>query len=181
MHRLLLLVVVASCVSGGGSSAERGGAGDSPATRVVSPDTGVRRTDLEAWTTTSFSAAPDIVWSAVKKFYATFEIPLTFEDRAAHELGNQSFYKSRAMGGRAMTTWVNCGTTLTGDAAATNRIFMTSVTEILPDGQSGSKMRTSFVATSQDIAQASGGRVPCVSTGRFEAAMAEQVRQSIAK
>jgi hypothetical protein len=191
MRRLLSCFVVSvyacvfanACASGGsvGSSVAGRSTSNQPATAVIRPDTGLGLSSSAEWTTSTYDAPPDVVWAAAKKFYATFEIPLTFEDRAAHELGNQNFYKSRAMGGHPMTAWANCGSTLTGESAATDRVYMTSVTEILPAGRSGSQVRTTFAATSQDIGQATSRRKPCVSTGRFEQAILDDIKKTVAK
>jgi hypothetical protein len=180
MRSLVLLIAVCSCASGG-STAQSGLVGDKQTTMFTSDGTGTLRTEAVTAATATIAAPPEAVWTAVKQFYAGFEIPLSFEDRTVHHLGNQNFYKSREMGGHPMATWVNCGSGLTGDAAATDRIFMTSVTEVLPDGSGGTKLKTTFVATAQDLSQGSSYRIACASTGRFEQALSDQVKKSLGK
>src|SRR6266567_7498639 len=96
-------------------------------------------------------------------------VDVTVDNPAAHQLGNQSFFKSRTLGSHRMSEFVDCGQSMTGPKADSYRIYMTLLTTIDSDGSGGTKMETTFFPLGQDIAGGSTDRMPCGSTGHLEA------------
>jgi len=130
---------------------------------------------------TSITAAPAAVWLAAKRVYADFEIPLAVENPTAHQMGNPNFYKSRQMAGQPMTEFVDCGSGMTGPKASTYRIYMSLLTDIVTDGQGGTKIQTTFVPMGQDLTGSATDRIVCASTGRFEKLFLDRVQAVIGK
>ena len=176
---LLVLVVAAGCATGsvvqGSDSTPR------QATIYTSPETGTLLTDPARASTVDIDAPPTTVWLAVRKVYADLEIPVTLENPPEHRLGNPSFFKSRTMGGMAMTNWVDCGSGMTGPNATTWRIFMMSLTDVIPDGKGGTTLKTTFTAMGQDVTAGSADRIPCGTTGRFEQNILNRVKLALGK
>ena len=124
-------------------------------------------------------AAPAAVWLAVKKVYGDLEIPVTVENPAARQIGNASFYKSRQLGGESMVQFVDCGSGMTGPKAASYRIYMSLLTDVIPDGKGGTDVHTTFVPMGQDLSGNSSDRIPCGSTGRFEALVLARIKETV--
>ena len=128
----------------------------------------------------TIAAAPAAVWTAAKQAYASLEIPVGLENPQAHLLGNQNFYKSRSMGGQPMTSFVDCGTGMTGAKAASYRIYMSLITDISGDGKGGTVVRANFTALGQDVTEGSTDRIPCGSTGRLEQLVLDRIKAAVA-
>jgi hypothetical protein len=129
----------------------------------------------------TIAAPPAAVWLAAKKTYADFEIPLVVENPSTHQMGNANFFKSRQLGGRPMVEFVDCGSGMTGPKAASYRIYISLLTEMMTDGKGGTKIQTTFVPMGQDMSGAAADRIPCGSTGRFEQFFLDHVRSQIGK
>jgi hypothetical protein len=123
----------------------------------------------------NIAAPPAAVWLAVKKVYADWEIPLTVENTSTRQIGNANFYKARQIAGESMTKFVDCGSGMAGPKAATYRIYISLLTDVIPDGKGGTKLQTTFVAMGQDLAGGSSDRIPCGTTGRLEQLFLERV------
>ncbi len=189
MRRTLLVILVAGCASSGGATNENSTprqatilmGGDAPGTagsRQISGD-GIMAERPRA-TAAIVAAGTQDVWVAVKKVYAQFEIPLTVENPASHQLGNPNFYKSHEMGGKPMSQFADCGSGMDGPKATSYRIYMSLLTTVEPDGKGGTKIQTTFVPMAQDIAGGSSDRIPCGSTGRFEQLVNDDVKLAVA-
>lgn len=179
MRRILLLLALGGCASAG----------------PVLDDTTPRQSTILAGdkngstiyaerpraVTMSLAVPPAAVWLATKKTYADFEIPLAVENPSTHQMGNSNFFKSRQIGGRPMVEFVDCGSGMTGPKAASYRIYISLLTEMITDGHGGTQVQTTFVATGQDMSGNSSDRIPCGSTGRFEQYFLEHVRSQIGK
>jgi hypothetical protein len=126
-------------------------------------------------------APPAAVWLATKKTYADFEIPLQVENPTTHQMGNANFFKSRQLAGRPMVEFVDCGSGMTGPKAASYRIYMSLLTEMVTDGKGGTQIQTTFVPMGQDMSGSATDRIPCGSTGRFEQFFLDHVRSQIGK
>jgi hypothetical protein len=113
--------------------------------------------------------------------YADWDIPLAVENTSTRQLGNQNFVKTRQVAGRSMTQLVDCGSGMTGPKAATYRIYMSLLTDVIPDGKGGTKLQTTFVPMGQDVAGGSTDRIPCGTTGRLEQMLLDQVAATVGK
>jgi len=127
------------------------------------------------------AVAPAAVWMAAKQVYASIDVPLGIENAAAHVMGNQNFYKARQMAGQPMTQFVDCGSGMTGQKAASYRIYMSLMTDISADGKGGTLVQTTFTALGQDVTEGSSDRIPCGTTGRLESLMLERIKEAVAK
>jgi hypothetical protein len=173
MRRLILLAAVSACATGGASQTNETTARQ--AAIFSSPETGTLMTDRPRASVANVAAPPAQVWLAVKKVYTKIEVPITVESPGTRQMGNENFFRTRSFAGQPMTALVDCGSGMTGPKAATYRIYMSLLTQIIPDGGGGSKVQTTFVPMGQDVAQGSSDRIPCGTTGRLEQIFLDQV------
>jgi hypothetical protein len=179
MRRVLLLIALGGCASAGQTLDDT----TPKQATILSGDanSGTIYAERPRAVAMSIAAPPAAVWLAAKKTYADFEIPLAVENPSAHQMGNPNFFKSRQLGGRAMVDFVDCGSGMTGPKAATYRIYISLLTEMMTDGHGGTQIQTTFVATGQDMSGSASDRIPCGSTGRFEQYFLEHVRSQLGK
>ena len=177
MRRLFVLLVVCACASPGGSQADE--TTPKQATIFQSPETGMMMGDRPRASVASLAAAPQAVWLAVKKVYADFEVPLTVENPASHQIGNQNFYRSRQFAGQPMVNFVDCGSGMTGPKAASYRIYISLLTMVNPDGKGGTTLQTIFVPMGQDVAGGSSDKISCGTTGRLEQLFIDKVKAEL--
>lgn len=178
MRRTLLLFILCGCASAGNTSENTTprqatilSGGQSPTILADAPHASMA----------TIAANPTDVWSAAKKVYAAFEIPVTVDNPLAHQLGNANFYKTRTLAGQAMTKFVDCGSGMDGPKAGYYRIYMSLLTTVESDGNGGTKLQTTFVPMGQDVSGGSTDRIPCGTSGRFEQLVLDQIKATVAK
>jgi hypothetical protein len=178
MRRALLLLGLCACASTGTSSEE---VTAKQATIYAGPDTPLLLAERPRAVAMTIEAPPASVWLAVKKVYADLEIPLTVENTSTHQLGNANFYKTHQIGGQNMTSFVDCGTGMTGPKASSYRIYISLLTDVQTDGKGGTKIQTTFVPIGQDVSGGSTDRLPCGTTGAFENFFLTRVKATLGK
>ena len=178
MRRIVCLIALCGCASAGNTMEETT---PRQATIYTSSETGTLLADRPRAVATTIAAPAAQVWLAVKKVYADLDIPVTVENPSAHQIGNANFYKTRQVGGHAMPEFVDCGSSMTGPKASTYRIYMSLLTDVMTDGNGGAKIQTTFVPMGQDVSGGSADRIPCGSTGRFEAFVLYKVKAELGK
>ena len=178
MRRTLLLIALAGCVRGPTYSEELT---PRQPTIFTDPSTGTILGEHPRAVGTAIDSPPAAAWLAVKKVYSELEVPLSVENPSVHQIGNQNFYKTRQFAGRSMTEFVDCGNSMTGPKASTYRIYMSLLTDVIPDGKGGTKVQTTFVPMGQDMAGNSADRIVCASTGRLETFFLERVKAALGK
>jgi hypothetical protein len=174
----LLAFSVYGCASAGNTMEETT---PRQATVFQSAETGTLLGDRPRAVGTTIAAPAAQVWLAVKKVYADLDIPVTVENPSAHQIGNANFFKSRQIGGRSMTEFVDCGSGMTGPKASTYRIYISLLTDVVTDGNGGAKIQTTFVPMGQDVGEGSTDKIPCGSTGRFETFFLDKVKAELGK
>jgi len=180
MRRALFLLALCGCASAG-STSETSNSTPKQAALYSSPETGMLLAERPRASSATIAAPPATVWLAVKKVYADWEIPLSVENPSTHQIGNQNFYKSRQIAGKPMTEFVDCGSGMTGPKASTYRIYISLLSDVMTDGNGGTKMQVTFVPMGQDVAAGSSDRIPCGTTGRLEQLMLDRVAALVRK
>jgi hypothetical protein len=143
------------------------------------PETGTILGERPRAVATTIAAPPAAAWLAVKKVYLEIEVPVTVENPSARQIGNQNFNKTRTFAGKAMTEWVDCGSGMTGPKAASYRMYISLLTDVIPDGQGGTRVQTTFVPMGQDMMGNSTDRIACGSTGRLETFFLDRVKAAL--
>jgi hypothetical protein len=178
MRRAFLLLLVCGCASAGTPSTE---VTSRQPTILVDPQAGTLLGERPRAESATIAVPPAAVWAAAKKVYGALGIPLTIDDPAGHQLGNPNFYASRQFAGQPMTKLVDCGNGMTGQKAATYRIYMSLITVVQSDGGSGSLVHTTFAALGQDVSEGSTDRIACGSKGALEQLVLDRIAATAAK
>jgi hypothetical protein len=178
MRREILLLLACGCASAGTQSSETT---PRQPTILVDPQVGTIMGDQPRAETAMIAAPPATVWNAAKKVYASLGIPVTVDNPAAHQLGNANFFASRQFAGQPMTKFVDCGNGMTGQKAATYRIYMSLLTTVESDGGSGTRVLTTFVPMGQDVTEGSTDRISCGSKGALEQMVLQEIAATAAK
>lgn len=176
MRRVALLILLSGCASAGNSDTVT----PKPATIYAGDQSTARlEADKPHASTMNLAAPVTAVWAAAKQAYASVGIPVTYENQPGHQMGNQNFYQSRQMGGEPMTSFVDCGTGMTGAKAASYRIYMSLLTEITADDKGGTLVQMTFSALGQDMTGVSSDRIPCGSTGHLEQVLLDRTKAAV--
>ena len=177
MRRFLLLCTLCGCASAGTTSENT----TPKQAAIFSGEQGTIFAERPRASMATIVAPPAAVWLAAKKVYADLDIPLAVENTSTHQMGNPNFFKSRTFAGEPMSQLVDCGSGMTGPKAATYRIYISLLTSIATDGKGGTTVQTTFVPMGQDISAGSADRIPCGSTGRFEANFVDRIQKTLGK
>jgi hypothetical protein len=176
MHRsgfLIALVGTLSCASSG--SSPRTGL-ETPSERVIAADNqGAYRTTVTPNAKVTVPAPPSRVFEALAAVYKDFDIPIAMNDPATGRVGNPDFWKSRKLGGQSISSYLNCGDSITGAAADNYRVYISLLSAVRPDGSGGSEIETAFTATARNMEGTTADRIACGTTGRLE----ERIYQSV--
>jgi hypothetical protein len=181
--RRFSILPVAACALVGCASGQPHPEETTPKQAVIysGPETGTLLGERPRAVSTTIAAAPAAVWLAVKKVYSELEVPVTVENPSARQIGNQNFYKTRTFAGKSMADFVDCGNGMTGPKAASYRIYISLLTDVIPDGQGATRVQTTFVPMGQDMMGNSTDRIACGSTGRFELLFLDRVKAALLK
>ena len=173
MRRLILLAAITACASGGPPQTDE----STPRQPAIyqSAETGTIMGERPRASVTTIAVPPPKVWLAVKSVYAKLDVPLTVENPGTRQIGNENFFRSHTFAGQSMASLVDCGSGMEGPKATNYRIYMSLLTFVIPDGQGGTKVQTTFVPMGQDVAGGSSDRMSCGTTGRLEQWFLDQV------
>ncbi|MGH7603804.1 MAG: hypothetical protein ACRENK_07385 [Gemmatimonadaceae bacterium] len=134
---------------------------------LATTDAGVvRQYENNSTRTAVVHAAPDRMLAALKAAYAGLGIETKLWDPSNGQVGNREFVRTRRMAGAAMSQYVSCGTTLTGEAADSYRITISLVSQVSPVADS-SRIDTQLVARADDMAS-NKGTITCQTLGTLE-------------
>lgn len=168
MRHFILLLMLAGTTSCASSGSPRTGIA-APTERIVATDAdNIYRTTVRPNPKVALPIAPSRAFDALKAVYAELGIPQVMSDPATGQVGNGNFFKSRQLADQPISTYLDCGDSLTGPAADIYRIYMSLVSVIRPSGNGTSELETAFKASAQNMSGAAAERVACTSTGRFE-------------
>jgi hypothetical protein len=115
-------------------------------------------------------------FSAAASVLKTLGLPVELRDSVGGLIGNTEFTKSRTLVGQQMSTWLNCGSSMTGPNADNDRITIALVIIIDPAPNNTTRMRIGLVGSGSNIAGNSTEPVACGSTGRLEEKMAQMIK-----
>ncbi len=167
------------------------------ATGAASPDTGsvsdhVVLTDASGnvYRSTKDTRGRDIsvmgsvaqVQAALADTYKELDLELNTIDPANGIFGATNVVKTHSLGGVAISNYLNCGDSFSGPRANTDRIRLTLLTTVKPDGNGGARVATNLQATAQDAA---GGNsrdlATCSSTGSLEGRVNTSIASKLVK
>jgi hypothetical protein len=162
--------------------------GSSPGTEILTPSDRVVARDNRTTYRTSVApnakvpipAVPGRAVEALRAVYAELGVPPGTYDPAAGRVGNTNFYKTHKLGNEAISAYLNCGSSLEGSAADNDRIYISLISVVRPDGSGASELETAFSAQAQKMDGASSDRIACGTTGRLEERIQKGVLAKVA-
>lgn len=172
MRRSLSVAAVAATLASCAPAQPESAPSPSPERTVATTRYGdVVRSSTAAAPSTSINAAPDLVWRALGDAYANLGVEVMTLDRPNGRMGNLKFVAPRSFKGTpnaAMSTYFNCGSTMTGALADQGRITASLISEIKPDGNGGTRLQTAFTGSARRRDGTSADAVDCATTGQLE-------------
>ncbi|MDH5588830.1 MAG: hypothetical protein OEZ37_02165 [Gemmatimonadota bacterium] len=173
---LLAAAVLTACASSGSERPPRA----APVRSVVSVG-GMGRAEMHTEAGVgqrTYGVAARQVWPHLSIVFERLEIPVETLDERAMEIGNLG-YGARRVEGKWMSTYIDCGTNLTGILANNHDITLTVIArlEARPDGTS---VLTTLVDAWGKPRATSGNPIHCQSKGVLEERVAELVAQRLA-
>ncbi len=123
------------------------------------------------------TAAPGAVVRALDAAFKDFNIPMTFRDSAGGVVGNVAYKKTRSFANAQGSKWLNCGSGMTGPNADEMRLTVALIALVDPGPAGSTKLRIGMAASAEDVVGQSRPVIPCGTTGRLEAAIAEFVKK----
>jgi hypothetical protein len=169
---LAALVTVAACGSQGGS----GTAAPAPAPVVITDEregalSGAlgQRVILDDPTVGEPIAAPSgQAYQALIAVYSELGIPATVVNPNTGLVASVDRRVFGRLGGTNLSRFLSCGESMTGARADQDRIVLSVVSRVRPDGADKSRVETRVVATATGVGGTSD-RMPCTTTGELEA------------
>lgn len=170
MRFVTLLVAVActaSCASSGSSTPDPGIV--TPTQRIVVADNhGALRTTVAPNARVHIPVAPSRVFDVLKPVYEELGVPSSLNDPSTGRLGNPNFFRTRKLGTEPISSYLNCGTTITGSAADTYKVNMAVVSQVRPDGHGETDLETAVTGQARNMEGTTSDLVACGTTGRLE-------------
>jgi len=142
------------------------------------------RIQLQAWTEPvlldtiqverTFRAAPAAIYDAVLHAYPALDIPVGQTANTQGIIGSERFQRSRGFAGALLSKSFDCGEGPTGPNANSYQLDIVVVAYVKPEGD-GTRLGVSTIASGRDLTGPI--RVPqaCLSTGRIEKLIFEEV------
>lgn len=125
-------------------------------------------------------ASVDEAWRALPGVFAAFGIVPQHLDSEQKILGNFEHVVRRTLAGEPLSRYLSCGSTMSGSIADSYDVRLSVASQLLPAEAGQSLVRTRVEATARSREGVSGSPVPCGTTGRLEARIAELLDTSVA-
>lgn len=122
-------------------------------------------------------ASREVTYKAATAVLTELKIPVTTQDPALRVLGNGSARVIRKLGRERLSSYLNCGSGITGSHADSWRITMALFVWVEAVSPTESRIRVGLLAGAQDVEGVSKDPVACGSTGVFETQLAEMIQK----
>jgi len=117
------------------------------------------------------------VFSALVAVYADLKIPTEIRDSAQLQVGNQTFDRRGDVAGRRLSAYLECGEDMMGPRADFNRIDISLISFIKPQGADAVILRSVMLANAVNVGVR--GTIPCQSTGELERRIYDLVQKKL--
>ena len=115
-------------------------------------------------------------FAAAAQVFKTLGFKATVRDSVGGLIGNEEFSRTRTLVGSQMSTWLNCGSGMTGPNADNYRITIALMIIIDPAANNTTRMRVGMVGSGANIVGNSTEPVACGTTGRLEERIAQLIK-----
>jgi hypothetical protein len=125
------------------------------------------------------TASAGAVFFAARQVFFELKIPTPLADSARGYLINGRFIKLRELAGFPLSTYVNCGSGMTGPNADSFRVTMAIAALIDATGPNASRLRLTVLAGAESTEGVSKSAVACSSSGLLEERLLKTIRLKI--
>ena len=122
---------------------------------------------------------PMTVFRAASMVLNNLRISIDVSDSLIGLVGAAKLTRSRNLGGRALSRYLECGSSMTGPRADSHRIQMPLLMMLDPGKDGGTNLRIALVGSAMDNAGTSTQPVACASTGILEGELRKAIRAQI--
>lgn len=124
-------------------------------------------------------ASAGAVFFAARQVFFELQIPTPMADSARGYLINGRFTKFRSLAGSPLSTYLNCGSGMTGPNADAFRVTMAIAAFFDATGPNTSRLRLTVLAGAESTEGVSKSAVACASTGVLEERVLRTIRVKI--
>lgn len=123
--------------------------------------------------------SPEVVYGALQKVLADFDIPKGNSDPKNGIIGSEIFQRSRILASAPMSRSFSCGESATGPRADSHRMTIALAAWVKPSAatRGGTTVSIAMAASGQDVGGVSKLPIECASTGFLE----EKIVSAISK
>jgi hypothetical protein len=179
---LVALLMVAGCSSQSGSSQAA-----KPAAPIIITDErdatlsaalGQRVISEDPTVGEPVNAAPVLVYQALIAVYNELGIPATVVNPKTGLVASVERRVFGRLSGTNLSRYLSCGDSMTGPRADQDRVVLSVVSRVKPQGTDKSRVETRIVATATGVGGTSD-RMPCSTTGELEATVHGAVKAAL--
>jgi hypothetical protein len=127
-----------------------------------------------AWERVNASRAE--TFAAVRAVFDSLKIETDYVDSVGGAIGALRARAPKRIGGERLSSFFNCGRSMTGENADTRRVTMTVVTFMRAVELKVTEVGTGLVGQAQDLSGSSNALQPCASLGVLEGRLAKVVQ-----
>lgn len=124
-------------------------------------------------------ASAGAVFFAARQVFFELKIPIPMADSARGYLVNGRFIKLRSLAGSPLSTYLNCGSGMTGPNADAFRVTMAIAAFVDATGPRRSRLRLTVLAGAESTEGVSTSAVVCSTSGLLEERVLEIIRVKI--
>ncbi len=136
--------------------------------------------DSVAMAPVTAQAPREITYKAANAVLTELKIPVTTQDPAFRVLGSGSARMMRKLGRERLSSYLNCGSGMSGSHADGWRVTMAIFVWFETVSPTETRIRVGMLAGAQDVEGVSKDPVACGSTGVFETQLAEMIQKRVA-
>lgn len=125
------------------------------------------------------AAPPDSVWAALTDVMKQLDVPISFTDRAAGEMGTLKTKAYKRFAKSAISEYLRCGEGMNGPNADTYMVYL-SAAAMMKAGTDGTvRVLPVILGDAVDLPNGRNDVIPCTTSGRFEDRLEKAVRKRL--
>lgn len=119
------------------------------------------------------------VWLALEEAFKALDIPVSYSDQAAGELGTVKAKVMRRLGKQPLSSYLRCGEGLTGPNADSYVVYLSVAGFVRPAANNQIAMATLVTAHAIDLPNGRNDVMYCTTTGRLEDKIGQAVQKRL--
>lgn len=123
----------------------------------------------------------DTAWTALEATLDELAVPVAFKDRKAGEIGTQQAKLFRRMGKERLSSYLRCGSGITGPNADSYAIYFSIVVFVREAEGNEVAIRPYLTAAAVDVAGGRNDPIQCTTTGKLEQRIGNGVKLKVLK